>query len=102
MVEKAAKLGVVRPSYGAVRRVLLPIYALDQLITFALLALPFLWLGTVNPRLTIYTGVGAYLGFMLTRQRSTPSTLLLDPHEESRVVEFLDNSRLLKRTGNGL
>src|SRR5690348_11208769 len=101
-MDDAEQLGVVRPSYGAIRRTLLPIYASDQLIFFAIAALPFIWLATVNTRLALYTGVGAYIGAMLTMQRSTPSSLLLDVRQESRVIEFLDNSRMLKRTGNGL
>ena len=101
-MDDAAQFGVVRPSYGAIRRALFPIYASDQLIFFAIAALPFIWLASVNPRLALYTGVGGYVGAMLTMQRSTPSSLLLDIREEPRVIEFLDNSRLLKRTGDGL
>jgi len=101
-VNESAQFGIVRPSYGAIRRVLLPIYARDQLVFFAVAALPFIWLATANPRLALYTGIGAYGGAMLTMQRSTPSSLLLDVREEARVIAFLDNSRMLKRTGNGL
>jgi hypothetical protein len=101
-VDSAPQFGVVRPLYGPIRRALFPIYASDQLIFFAIAALPFIWLASVDQRLALYTGVGAYVGAMLTMQRSTPSTLLLDPRDETRVIEFLDNSRLLKRTGNDL
>ena len=100
-MDTAAQNGVVRPCHGAIRRALLPIYAWDQLITFFLIALPFLWLATVDPRLAIYTGVGAYIGIIVTQHRSTPSRLLLASNQERRVVDFLDGSRLLKRTGNG-
>ena len=100
-MDKAAQLGIVRPSYGAVRRALLPIYAPDQLIFFALAALPLIWLATVDPRLALYMGVGAYLGAMLTMQRSTPSSLLLAHGQERRLINLLDGSSFLKRTGNG-
>jgi hypothetical protein len=100
-VDTNAQIGVVRPAYGALRRALLPIYARDQLITVALLALPFLWLTTVNPRLAAFTGVGAYIGVILTMQRSTPSRLLLASDQERQIVVFLDNARFLKRTGEG-
>jgi hypothetical protein len=101
-MEGAAQFGVARPSYGAIRRALLPIYASDQLIFFILIALPFIWLATVNSRLALYTGVGAYIGAMLTMQRSTPSSLLLDVQQQARVIELLDSSRFLTRTGSGL
>jgi hypothetical protein len=101
-MESAAQFGIARPSYGAIRRALLPIYASDQLIFFIVMALPFIWLATVNSRLALYTGVGAYVGAMLTMQRSTPSSLLLAIQQEPRVIEFLDSSRFLKRSGNGL
>jgi hypothetical protein len=81
---------------------LLPIYALDQLVFVALVALPFVWLSSVNPRLALYMGIGGYIGFMLTMQRSTPSSLMLAPNQEDRVIELLDGFRLLRRTGNGL
>ena len=101
-MESAAQFGVARPSYGAIRRALLPIYASDQLIFFAIMALPFIWFATVNGRLALYTGVGAYVGAMLTMQRSTPSSLLLDVQQKARLIEFLDTSRFLRRSGNGL
>jgi hypothetical protein len=101
-MESAAQFGIARPSYGAIRRALLPIYASDQLIFFIVMALPFIWLATVNSRLALYTGVGAYVGAMLTMQRSTPSSLLSAIQQEPRVIEFLDSSRFLKRSGNGL
>ena len=100
-MDKAAQLGIVRPSHGALRSALLPIYATDQLIFFALAALPFIWLATVNTRLALYTGAGAYVGAVLTMQRSTPSILLVRRDQEWRVVELLDGARLLQRTGNG-
>lgn len=34
-MNESAQFGIVRPSYGAIRRVLLPIYAPDQLVFFA-------------------------------------------------------------------
>ncbi len=100
-MNSCAQVGVVRPSHGVVRRVLLPIYALDQLIFFAVMAVPFIWVASVEPRLALYMGVGGYIGAMLTMQRSTPSSLLLAPDQEMAVIEVLDGSRFLKRTGHG-
>jgi len=100
-MDDVAELGVVRPSYGIIRRALLPIYASDQLIFFALAALPFVWLATLNPRLALYMGIGGYIGAMLTMQRSTPSSLLLPHGNKRRVIELLDASRFLKRTDHG-
>ena len=100
-MDNVTNLGVVRPSYGAMRRALLPIYASDQLIFFALAALPFILLATLNPRLALYMGIGGYIGAMLTMQRSTPSSLLLPHGAEPRVVELLDASRYMERTDQG-
>ena len=100
-MDTTAQIGVVRPCYGAIRRALLPIYATDQLITFALVAMPFLWLVTVDRQLAAYMGVGAYIGAMLVMQRSTPSSLLLLEDQEHRIIEVLDRSKFLRRTGSG-
>ncbi len=100
-MDYAAEPGVVRPTYGAIRRALLPIYAADQLIFFALAALPLIWLATVNSRLALFMGVGAYVGAMLTMQRSTPSSLLLAHGQKRRVIELLDGSHFLERSGSG-
>jgi hypothetical protein len=80
---------------------LLPIYGLDQLAFFVAGAMPFILLATVNPRLALFLAVGAYVGATLTMRRSTPSSLLLPSGEERRVIDLLDRSRFLHRTGNG-
>lgn len=77
----------------------MPIYALDQLIAFGLLALPLLWLTSVNWRLAPFAAVGAYVGAVLTMQRSTPASMLLAHEQEGRIVDLLDGARLLKRSG---
>ncbi|HSR00079.1 MAG TPA: hypothetical protein VLM36_09190, partial [Sphingomicrobium sp.] len=69
---------------------------------FAVAAFPFIWLASVNPRLALYAGFGAYGGALFSMQQSTPSSLLLDIPEETRMIELLDNSRLLKLSGNVL
>lgn len=99
-MKAADEIGIVRPCFGLLRRALLPIYAFDQLVTYAVLAVPLLWLATVDPRLALYAGVGGYIGANVMQHRSTPSRLLLAANQEHRVVRFLDGARLLKRTGN--
>jgi len=97
----SSSLGVVRARYGPLRRTLLPIYGVDQLVTFSLLAIPFVLLATVNPRLAMFTGLGAYVGVATTMQRSTPSSLMLAATEEQRVAEILDGSPYFKRAAHG-
>ena len=96
------RIGVVQSRYGLVRRMFFPFYARDQLITLCVIALPFLVLATTDLRLALYTGIGAYLGMVVTQHRSTPSSLILPGNCEARVIAFLDQSEFLKRTGNGL
>jgi hypothetical protein len=92
-------MGVVKPRHGLLRRALFPIYALDQLIAHILFALPIIWLSTVNSELAVYAGVGAYVGSMIAMQPSTPSTLLLPLAREADIIDFLDASPFLRRTG---
>ena len=84
------------------RRALLPIYGMDQLVLLIVAGLPLIWLATQNPRLALYLGVGGYVGAVLSMQRSTPSSLLLRGEDERRVVDMLDASPFLRRTGNGI
>ena len=93
--------GVVQPSYGFFRRALLPIYGMDQLAFFLVAGLPLIWLAARNTQLALYLAIGAYLGAVLSMQRSTPSSLLLGSQDEHRVVTMLDHSPSLKRTGTG-
>jgi hypothetical protein len=99
MVE--AEVGDVLPIYGTLRRALLPIYGIDQLIFVALAALPFIWVASANPKLALYTGVGAYIGFVATMQRSTPSIVLLPAADEQRLAAILDDSPFFERKGDG-
>jgi hypothetical protein len=80
---------------------LLPFYASDQFITLAIASIPLLWLATANPRLGAYMAIGAYVGGVVMIQRSTPSSLLLRTNDKPSVIELLDGSRFLRRTGNG-
>jgi len=95
------EFGVVQARYNVLRRTLLPIYGLDQLIFVAVVALPFAWLASVNPRLALFTSVGAYFGFVGTMQRSTPSSLLLPLREEQHVAAILDRSPFFERAEDG-
>jgi hypothetical protein len=92
------KFGIVEPRYGILRRTLLPVYGLDQLVFIGLVALPFLWLASVNPKLALFTGVGGYIGFVGSMERSTPSSLVLPSSEEPRVAAILDRSPFFERT----
>lgn len=94
-------IGDVQPLYGTLRRTLMPIYGVDQLIFVMVVAVPFIWLATQNPNLALYTGFGAYIGFVSTMQRSTPSRLVLPASEEPRVAAMLDESPFLARNGDG-
>lgn len=98
---EAGEIGVVQSRYGAFRRLLLPIYGLDQLVFVAIAALPFAWLATIDATFALYAGVGAYVGFVLTMQRSTPSVLWLSAKDEKRVTEILDRSTYFERTTDG-
>ena len=100
-MDGANAIGEVLPRYGPLRRSLLPIYGLDQLIFVTVAALPFIWLASVNPELALYTGIGAYIGFVATMQRSTPSSVLLPATDEPRLFEILDRSRFFERKGDG-
>ncbi len=98
MAGAATDFGQVRSQYGLARRVLLPIYGLDQLLTvvifgilLALLCLSSGWDGRL-------AAVGAYLGFIAMMWRATPCRLLLPSDKEAAVVALLDGSRLIKRT----
>ena len=100
-MDQAEQIGAVLPSYGTLRRILLPIYGIDQLVFVAVLALPFLWFAWVNPKLALYVGAGAYIGFVSTMQRSTPSRLQLPASDERSVAAILDRSPFFERTGDG-
>jgi hypothetical protein len=63
--------------------------------------LPFIWLASVNPKLALCTRVGAYIGFVATMQRSTPSSVLLPATDESRLAAILDRSPFFERKGDG-
>ena len=93
-------IGDVLPRYGTLRRSLVPIYGIDQLIFVGVIALPFVWLASVNAKLALYTGLGAYIGFVSTMQRSTPSSLLLSARDEQRVAAILDRSPYFERNGD--
>jgi hypothetical protein len=93
-------IGDVQPRYGILRRTFLPIYGLDQLVFISIVALPFVWLAFENPKLALFAGVGAYIGFVSTMQRSTPSTLVLPAGDERRVAAILDRSPFFKRNGD--
>lgn len=81
-MDGANAIGEVLPCYGRLRRTLLPIYGIDQLVFAAVVALPFICLAWVNPKLALYIGIGAYIGFVVTMQRSTPSSVLLSVTDE--------------------
>jgi hypothetical protein len=100
-VKEAQNVGQVLPRYGALRRALLPIYGLDQLVFVLLVSLPFACLAWVSPKLALYTGIGAYIGFVSTMQRSTPSTLVLPASDERRVAALLDRSPFFERRAAG-
>jgi hypothetical protein len=100
MMDAAEEIGHVVPCYGLLRRTLLPIYGLDQFIFVVVASVPFLWLGSLNPRLALFTGLGAYAGFVSTMQRSTPSSVLLPAQHERRVAAILDRSPFFERIGD--
>lgn len=100
-MDQERHVGKVRPRYGTFRRAFLPIYGMDQLIFVCVVALPFIWLAFENPKLALFTGVGAYVGFVSTMQRSTPSSLALPARDEHRVAAMLDRSPFFERNGNG-
>ena len=100
-MEQGEGIGNVQPRYGALRRTFLPIYGMDQLIFVAVVALPFIWLALEDPTLALFTGLGAYIGFVSTMQRSTPSSLVLPARDEHRVAAILDRSPFFKRNGDG-
>ena len=100
-MDHSDRVGDVLPRYGTLRRALLPIYGIDQLVFASVVALPFFWLASVNPRLVLFTGVGAYIGFVTTMQRSTPSSLLLPANDEPRLATILDRSPFFERKGDG-
>jgi hypothetical protein len=100
-MDEADAIGDVLPRYGTLRRSLLPIYGADQLVFVALATVPLIWLASVNPKLALYTGVGAYIGFVATMQRSTPSSVLLPATDERRVAAILDRSPFFERKGDG-
>ena len=96
------KTRVVQPSPGVLRRALLPIYGMDQLLLLIVAGLPLIWLAAQNPRLALFLAVGGYVGAVLSMQRSTASSLLLRGEDEHRVVDMLDASPFLRRTGIGI
>lgn len=91
----------MQPRYGTLRRTFLPIYGIDQLTFVSVVSLPFIWLALENPKLALFTGVGAYIGFVSTMHRSTPSTLVLPARDEHRVAAILDRSPFFERNGDG-
>jgi hypothetical protein len=92
---------VVQPRHALARRILLPIYARDQLIFFAVLGSIVVLGAAFDPGLALYIGIGGYVGAMLTMEVTTPSWLLLPVQCHQRVVELLDGSQFLRRRGNG-
>ena len=100
-MEQDEGIGNVQSRYGTLRRTFLPIYGMDQLIFVAVVALPFIWLASETPKLALFTGLGAYIGFVSTMQRSTPSSLVLPAHDEHRVAAILDRSSFFNRNGDG-
>jgi hypothetical protein len=100
-MNQAGPIGIVVPRYGTLRRALLPIYGVDQLVFVAVVVLPFVCLGWVNPKLALFTGVGAYAGFVGSMRRSTPSSLLLPAIDEPRIAAMLDRSPFFESRGDG-
>ena len=93
-------IGIVRPRFSLARRILFPIYGRDQLIFFSVLLLAALVAAVFDPMLALCMGVGGYVGATIMMEISTPSALLLPAGCEARVVRFLDEAPLLKRTNN--
>ena len=100
-VDQGGNIGNVQPRHGTLRRTFLPIYGMDQLIFVTVVALPFVWLAFENAKLALFTGLGAYIGFVSTMQRSTPSSLVLPARDEPRVAAILDRSPFFERNGDG-
>jgi hypothetical protein len=100
-MDEAERIGEVLPVYGTLRRAVLPIYGVDQLIFLVLMAVPFILLASVNSKLALHTGVGAYIGFVVTMQRSTPSSVLLPATDEQRLAVILDRSPFFERADDG-
>jgi hypothetical protein len=90
---------VVKPRVSIIRQFVLPIYGTDQLLLVlaSVLILASSVLITHDRELTIYICVGAYLGFVLSMQRSTPSALTLPAVLKRQVVSKIDGSPYMVR-----
>lgn len=98
-MDGAGTFGRVEPTYGTLRRILLPIYATDQLLFAAVfMVAPLAVLAWAKPELALYAGVGGYIGFVSSMVRSTPSSLVMPIGEEQRVAALLDSSPFFERT----
>jgi hypothetical protein len=90
----------VEAQSSIVRQITLPMYGSDQLLFVSLfvLVLSLSSLLTHDRELTVYGCIGAYVGFVFSMQRSTPSVLILPSEKKSEAITIINNSSYMVRS----
>lgn len=86
-------------SHSVARRLLFPVYGIDQLLLVAALLLltAFLSWTAHNFDLWLYLVGGGYVGFVITMSNSTPAELWMEESQVDSVRRLLDSSSYLRR-----